>query len=89
MLAWTDTYMAVENFRAASLANYAQEFAASRRPDDDDCAYLIDDAMVSDDATVATPSALYRAYVYAVYHLIERPVKRVARKIAHSGYWGY
>jgi hypothetical protein len=79
MLAWTDT--TVENFRAASLANYAQEFAASRRPDDD--------AMVSDDATVATPSALYRAYVYAVYHLLERPVKRVARKIAHSGYWGY
>jgi hypothetical protein len=51
--------------------------------------YMTADAMVSDDATVATPSALYRAYVYAVYHLIERPIKRVARKIAHSGHWGY
>jgi len=26
----------VENFRAESLANYEQEYAASRRPDDDD-----------------------------------------------------
>jgi hypothetical protein len=51
--------------------------------------YTIADAMVSDNATVATPSALYRAYVYAVYHLLERPIKRVARKIAYSGHWGY
>lgn len=30
-----------------------------------------------------------RAWVFVIYHYIERPIKRTARRIANSGYWSY
>lgn len=32
---------------------------------------------------------IYGAFVYVVYHYIEHPIKRAARRIACSGHWGY
>jgi hypothetical protein len=29
------------------------------------------------------------AATFTIYHLVERPIKRVARHIAYSGHWGY
>ena len=34
-------------------------------------------------------STLYSIWVYVVFILVEKPVKRIARKIAHSGHWVY
>jgi hypothetical protein len=42
----------------------------------------------SADGLQAWPT-VHQAWVYVVYHYIEMPVKRLARRIAYSGHWSY
>jgi hypothetical protein len=37
----------------------------------------------------AQPITVHQALTYLIYHYIERPIKRAARRIANSGHWSY
>jgi hypothetical protein len=35
------------------------------------------------------PITIHQAFTYLVFHYVERPIKRLARRIATSGHWSY
>ncbi len=48
------------------------------------CSYAVADAAIG-----TQTGAVRFAITYMIYHCIERPIRRAARKIAFSGQWSY
>lgn len=44
---------------------------------------------IADAAIGAQTGAVRSAITYLIYHCLERPIRRAARKIAFSSQWGY
>jgi hypothetical protein len=50
----------------------------------------VDSGETADDcASVAESGKVHRLVTFLIYRTVERPVRRIARRIAFSGQWGY